>query len=505
MSWRRGNNRQGRTVARDENSPDPFVVAAAEAIDAGALLPPGASVVVGVSGGADSVALLAALCELGRQPGRGYRVTAAHLNHQLRREADAEQHFTESLAARLGVECRLEQRDVAAEADLGGQSLEQTGRRLRYEFLRRVAEQVGAGYVAVAHHADDQVETVLFRLLRGTHLRGLGGMPAVRDLDADVKLIRPLLGVRRAEIEEFCRRRGLAWCADSSNQDRKFSRNFIRHELLPRLREGVNPRVDSALVRLANSARQIEQHLDRLGSEVLAEALRQPADGRDGRVELDLQALSRQTELIRGYAIRAALERAGLPMGGITADHIAALARMAVGGDATAMDLPAGWAATTDGRALMICPGPGSEEADEPRASWPPVELACPGRTALPDGREVVCELRPMDKRAFEAHCRSGRHDVEWADADAVRRPLLCRPRQPGDVLRPLGLGGTQKAGKCLTNVKYPPDRRDEVLCVADREGVVFLWPVRIDDRVKITPATTTALVIGIAAGSDRP
>lgn len=489
-------------MSRPDN-PDPFIQAVAAAIDRAGLLAPGAAVVVGVSGGADSVALLAALHQLSLAPGRGYKLIAAHLNHQLRAEAEKEEQFVGDLARRMGAGWESRRCDVTAQARRGGEGIEQAGRRLRYEFLRQVAERLSAGYVAVGHHADDQVETVLFRLFRGTHLRGLCGMAACRPLGSGgVKLIRPLLSVSRAEIEEFCRRNKLAWCTDASNEDVKFRRNFIRHELLPLLRSRVNPQLDAAILRMAESFQEIERHLAGEGQEVLAEAGGQPLAGGEAAVVLDRKTLARQTELIRRYAIRAALERAGVPMGAVGSEHLAALARMAEGAGPTAQELPGGWSARASGESLHICPPGGLQSVGQAPASWPPVELACPGRTALPDGREVICQVQPMDRRAFQDHCRRGLHDMEWLDADAIRGGLLCRPRRRGDAMTPLGLAGRQKVGKLLTNLKFPRRLRGQALCVCDQGGIVLLWPVRIDQRVKIAEATTKVVTITVRGGA---
>jgi tRNA(Ile)-lysidine synthase len=242
-------------------------------IDARSLLPPGAAVVVGVSGGADSAALLAVLRRLAAMPARGYRLTAAHLNHALRPDAQADADFVADLARRWGIPCVVGRREVAAEARAAGQGIEQAAREARYEFLTQTAKAAGASHVAVAHHADDNVETILYRVVRGTHLRGLAGISASRGLgDSGIALVRPLLERKRVEIEEFCRAEALAWCADSTNADTSYRRNFIRHDLLPLLRSRLNRRADEALLRLAQAAAGAEDVLSSLARAALAGA-----------------------------------------------------------------------------------------------------------------------------------------------------------------------------------------------------------------------------------------
>jgi tRNA(Ile)-lysidine synthase len=485
------------TVDRNDSPLDPFVQSIAAAIDAGGLIPPRATVVVGVSGGADSVALLAALRELSGRPGRQYTLVVAHLNHGLRAQADQDERFVAELAERWRLPCEIHRSSVAAESRRRGQGIEQTGRRLRYDFLRQVAQRHGAACVAVGHHADDQVETVLFRLFRGSHLRGLAGMMASRSLGGGVLLIRPLLAIRRAEAGAYCRRIGLTWREDASNADTAYRRNFIRNELLPFLRDRLNPQVDQAIRHLAATAAETEEQLRCLGEAALARARKKSAGPHQGQILLDLSALEAETPLIRRYAIRIALERMGVPMRAVTAEHLHQLETMASAGQPAAMDLPDGWLARVEGGTMVIA-GPSAVGKPDGIASWPAVDLACPGRTVLPDGRAIVCERAPLDRQAFQAHCRSGRHDVEWLDADAVQGALVCRPRQRGDAFWPLGCDGRRKVGKLLTDLKLPRALRRFVLCIQDQAGIVLCLPVRIDDRVKITDGTKNVLRIGV-------
>jgi tRNA(Ile)-lysidine synthase len=207
--------------------------------------------VVAVSGGPDSVALLRALREA-----RGIGpLVAAHLNHQLRgSEGDADETFVRELCAGWSLECRCRRIDVRAAA--GGDNLEAAARRLRYEWLAQVAAEWGAGWVATGHTADDQAETVLHRLLRGTGLKGLRGIAARRALAPGVALVRPLLTTTRAEVMTYLNEAGQAYRQDSSNLDPAFTRNRIRHQLLPLLASEYNPEIVACLSRLAGQAEE---------------------------------------------------------------------------------------------------------------------------------------------------------------------------------------------------------------------------------------------------------
>jgi tRNA(Ile)-lysidine synthase len=225
-----------------------------ETIVAEALLRPRARVVVGVSGGPDSVALLHLLARLA--PTFPLTLIAVHVDHQLRDESAADAEFVQRLAQQLRVPVVLERADVRAAMRAHGWSLEDGARRLRYQCLLQVARRLSADAVAVGHTADDQAETVLMRLLRGAGTRGLSGIPIKRPLDEAVWVVRPLLTVWRADVLAHLRQAELPFLVDPSNDDPAILRNRIRHELLPHLAQRYNPQVKAALVQGAAQSRQ---------------------------------------------------------------------------------------------------------------------------------------------------------------------------------------------------------------------------------------------------------
>ena len=228
------------------------------------------TIVAAVSGGCDSVALLRALTAV-KTGGQG-RVSVAHLNHRLRPEADDDERFVVELCGRLGVICEVGHVDVAGAAAEAGEGLEAAARRCRYRFLQEAAGRLGARFVVTAHTADDQAETILHRIVRGTGIRGLAGMARVRTL-GHAALVRPLLGIRRAELVAYLDELGQPYRHDSSNADRRFTRNRIRLELLPRLRERFNPEIEEALLRLGTLAGEAQAEIDALVG-ALSSALR---------------------------------------------------------------------------------------------------------------------------------------------------------------------------------------------------------------------------------------
>ncbi|MBS3733653.1 MAG: tRNA lysidine(34) synthetase TilS, partial [Phycisphaerae bacterium] len=321
---------------------DPLTDATAAWIDAQRLLRPETGVLVGVSGGADSVALLDVLYALAARPDRRYRLTVGHLDHCLRDESPADAAFVGDLAARYGLPAICEQADVADAAARGGRSSEDAARMARYRFLTAAARRCGAAVVAVGHHADDNVETILYRICRGTHLRGLSGMPPARTLNPAVTLVRPLLTARREQIEAYCRRRQLAWRTDATNAETRYRRNAVRHELLPWIRRRLNPRADEALLRLAGAAGEVEAWAVQQAEGVLAAAIE--TDESD-RLVLRCAGLADCSGVVRRYALRAAVERVGVPLRTVGAERLAELAAACEADGPPAVALPGGFEA----------------------------------------------------------------------------------------------------------------------------------------------------------------
>ncbi len=327
-----------------------FAARTAEYVRQQGLLVGGQTVVVGLSGGADSVALAAALRAAGQWP-----IQLAHVDHGLRAEAGDDADFAAELARRWRLPFHLERIDTPALARRWAVGIEEAARRGRYEALAAVAGRLGAAAVAVGHHADDQVETVLHRIVRGTHLRGLAGMPPRRPLADGVTLIRPLLWARRWQLERFCRAQGLSWRTDRTNEQTEFTRNFIRHELLPLLRRRLNPRADEALLRLADAADQTRQALETLARELFERARSRSAEG---QVVLRAAPLRKAPPLLAAMALRAALEALGAPQQALSRGRFEDLLAV-VSGASPAADLPGGVRAARRGSSVVLTRRPG--------------------------------------------------------------------------------------------------------------------------------------------------
>ncbi len=294
------------------------------------------SLVVGVSGGADSMALLDALIRVRQRTGAPGVINAAHVNHLLRgAAADADLEFVQAWAEQRGVGFFSTCVDVAQLAKDGRRNLEAVARAVRYDFFREVARQCGAQFVGTAHTFDDQVETLLLRLLRGTGAEGLRGIHEDSELNEGLRLLRPLLNVTRAEVLEHCAHYGVAFRTDETNAAEEFTRNRVRHSLLPLLRT-FNPRVGEALVRTAAALGEAEDCLQQQARELL----RQVDEGQ----RLRLAPLRASHPALAKRVLRVWLRRECGATGRADAVHLEALAALiASGRGGSVIELPYGW------------------------------------------------------------------------------------------------------------------------------------------------------------------
>jgi tRNA(Ile)-lysidine synthase len=313
-------------------------------------------VVLGVSGGADSVAMLRAMAALKSEHGGRGKLYVAHLNHGLRGSAaDADEGWLRLLCERLRLMLEVEKMDVSAIAVEQGDGWEAAARSARYDFLRRAAERIGGRFVATAHTADDQVETVLHRILRGTGIEGLAGMSTARPLTPGVALVRPMLYLKRHDVLEYLAAIGQDYRTDATNQDTQWTRNRLRHELLPRLRERFNSQVDSALLRLAAQAGEAHQVV----AERVTTLVEKCVDARLTRIKIDCDGFEGQPTIVVREVFKFAWRQAGWPEQSMGFDEWQQLAALATAGDSQALNLPGGVRAEREGRfvVLEVLPG----------------------------------------------------------------------------------------------------------------------------------------------------
>lgn len=322
-------------------------------------------IVLAVSGGADSVALLRAILAIKRASGGTGQVYVGHYDHGLRGDAGhADADWVVKTCKRLIVPVDVERADVRARAADLGDGIEAAARMARYDFLLRVAEKVGARFVVTAHTADDQAETVLHRILRGTGLAGLAGIPISRALSKCVTLIRPLLAVSRGDVFEYLEGLGQGFRQDSSNLERVYTRNWIRHEILPAIREHLNSDVDRALIRLAGHAAETQAFMEEMATSIMRESTvfqREPTVLSDGdvhgctrEIHINCRSLARQRQIIVREVCRAAWKEAGWPQQAMGAKEWGKLALLAAAGAGGSINLPSDIGARRQGEFLIL-------------------------------------------------------------------------------------------------------------------------------------------------------
>jgi tRNA(Ile)-lysidine synthase len=432
-----------------------------------AMLTGGETVLIAVSGGADSVALAHTLVALAPTLGLGLHV--GHVDHRLRADSGDDAAFVRALAAALALRVDVVAVDLPREA-----SVENAARRARYAALEALADRAGAARIAVAHTADDQAETVLMRLLQGAGPRGLAGMPAVRG-----RVIRPLIDVRRADVVDYLTTMGASWRDDPSNADRRFLRNRVRHDLLPALARE-NASIVDALVRTAHLVRDTVEAIAALAADELRSAER----GRDG-VTLSVDRLRALPRSVAVEVLRQALIGLGGPVP-LRAADLHALARVARAGAPPRPVRIGGLRVEISGRRARI--------ARAPRPAIVTRTVLVPGVTRLDDlGSEI--RARVVDAEGYDVP--RGPCAVAF-DADRLPGPLVVRARGRGDRFAPFGgVEGRLKA--VLIAARVPRWERDSVPLVDAGGNIVWAAGVRRGSAAPVTEQTRRVLELVLA------
>jgi tRNA(Ile)-lysidine synthase len=458
---------------------------ALETIRRHGLARPGDRVLVALSGGADSVALLLILREL-EQEGALAIAGAAHLNHQLRgAEADADEAFCAALTGGLGVPFRAERVDVAARARARKRSIEDAARSARYEFFERAAGELSADVIAVAHTKEDQAETFLLRLLRGSGTRGLA---AIRPRAG--RVVRPLLDVARDDLRAYLVSRGQTFRRDSSNADVSIPRNRVRHELIPYLEAHFSPGITDVLAREAALARQDEEFLH-------GEAIKLAAGIvlTDVAVRIDVAGLRSAPRALSSRVAHAALQRlAGSKS--ITFDHVERVLALADGkGEGRAVSLPGQHAVRTGGT-IVLRPGSGRIARGVNSFAF---SLSIPGEVELgPQRLAVAAEAAPGETIRPQRKW-TGRGDEVGVAAGALELPLGVRNRRPGDRFRPLGAPGGRKLQDFLVDRKVARDERDSLPLVVDgRDRIVWVVGQAVAEDFRVTDPSQGVLLLKV-------
>lgn len=458
-------------------------------------------VIAGVSGGADSVCLLFVLCALRETLGFDLRV--CHVNHGLRGvDADADEAYVRELCAKLGVSGRFFHKDVELIAKKRKQSLEEAGRTVRREAFETMCREDGGTKIATAHHRDDNAETVIWNMARGTGLKGLCGIRPAAGL-----WIRPLLAFTREEIERYLCGKGVAWCEDATNAEDAYTRNRIRHNILPVLEEQVNRGSARHLYELSVQARDIwdylEQGVDRAWENcvrVRCGADKESSEEEDrespGELWIDRERFFCEMPAVQNQLLRRCLAFIKGEEKDIGAVHVAELAGLFDRQSGRSVDLGGGVRArrTYTGVALYRQCGPeaaSGREEDE-------IQLPVPGEaTFSPTGQKITCRF-VENGDYLRAKAMPQKSYTKWIDYDIIKYSLSARTRRGGDYFTLDDSGSRQKLKSYFINEKIPREDREKMLLIADGDHVVWIPGRRMSRAYHVSSTTEKILEINI-------
>ena len=444
----------------------------------------GDRVVAGVSGGADSVCLFFML--LGLQKQIPFMFAVVHVNHMLRGdEADGDERFVQELCQRHGVVCRIFKKDVAGFAAEEKLSLEEAGRRVRYEAFEAFAREWGADKTALAHHQNDCAETMLYHLARGTGIRGLCSLRPVRN-----SVIRPLLCMNRSEIEQYLKEEQIEYRTDSTNMDEEYTRNKIRHRVMPYLTDEINPRAVEHMAAASQSLEEIQDYLDEM-TELLMEKYVQ----RSGGSLLADNRLVKEPLLMQKCVLQKCLEQSAGTKKDFTRVHLEDVCELFSRETGKCLHLPYSLVVTRTYRGLAFRRADIREQYGAPSV-FICKELIIPGEIQL-EGWNVQCGLLRNSVQRIPQKTYT-----KWLDYDKIKDTLVIRTRLPGDYIRINEEGGRKKIKDYFIDLKVPREERDKILLLAAGSEVLWVVGYRISQACMVRESTRCILRIQIKGGN---
>lgn len=447
------------------------------------MISPHTSLVVGVSGGPDSVALLHLLERL--QAEFAFSLEACHLDHQLRAESTEEARFVADVCRKLAVGLTVKQVEVRALATKRKISIEEAGRDARYAFFEDVRRSAGAEVIATAHHRDDSLETFLLRVFRGSSLAGLGGIPPVRE-----RIVRPLIDSTRAEILDFLHQEQIPYMTDPTNLKLDADRNFIRNRLLPVIAEHF-PHFRSPLGRTVDLIGQDEDFLRRQSDALYSRTVREVTDG----LRLDTEQLSAAAVAISSRVIIRALYALSGPRTRWSRRHVDAIIGIVKGTNPSArLDLPGKIYARREYDQLHLVTGPTDEKLFPFR-----YVVECPGTIEVPESDITLrfCLYPNLPERIADLDDRSR----AIFDAHRVSFPIVVRSPAPGDRFRPWGMEGTRKLKEFLIDAKVPLRLRERTPLLVSNDEILWVVGHRRGSFAPVRKSTVQVLEISVEKG----
>lgn len=464
----------------------------AQTITAHRMFQAGDALLVGVSGGPDSVALLHVLYRLAER--FAVKLGIAHLNHCLRQnESDRDEQFVLSLAERLTLPCFCKKVNVPEYRKTRRLSLEEASRQVRYQFFQETAQQHRFGKIVLAHHRDDNAELTLMYLFRGSGPLGLAGIPPVRG-----NIVRPLINVSKDMIIDFLDSKQLPYISDKSNQDRRFVRNRIRHDLLPALKQAYNPKIIRTVARTASILRDEEGWIEKTLEPVYHELISQTAPGTVG---MSARQVKKHDAAVQRRVIRKAISTVKGDLRRIAFQHIESAIRLICNGPSSGrIDLPGKIRIAREYDRVEIVKENFNlrEAAAKPdtaghngTASFE-YAITVPGVLFVKEIELKIEFSETVLKKSLDLSLCGQR--ATYFDMSKLRFPMILRNVRPGDRFKPLGLNGTQKLKKFFINNKIPRSTRKKCPVLLSEGKVVWVVGHCIDDRVKVVASTQKVL-----------
>lgn len=457
------------------------------------MLQTGDSVLVGVSGGPDSMALLHVLIAL--VPRLHLRLGVAHLNHGLRKEdSDCDAEFVASIARQLGLPNYVQKMDVRSYQKINRLSLEEAARHVRYDFYYAVAKTNGYDKIALGHHADDNAELVLMHIFRGSGTRGVSGIPPVRG----EKIIRPLIDLKKSEILDFLARKKIAYISDLSNKDTQYLRNRIRHHLIPSLKSSYNPKISETLIRMASITRVEEDWIEDILNPIFEESV---IEINDDKIILSAQYVDRLHIAAKRRIFRRAIARVKGDLKRISLSHIESAIRLLKKKSGYGcLDLPDRIRIYLEGDNLVICQ---ERYALRELQSDARKSVTCDFEYSLSEpGSIFIKEINTHIRFSVISsdglpECFHAGHQVAFVDMDNISFPLIVRNVRSGDRFTPLGMTGSQKVNRFFSNKKIPKIERIKCPVLTDGEGkIIWVAGHRIDEFFRVLPLSKIVLKI---------
>ena len=452
------------------------------------VLKPGTVVVVGVSGGADSVCLLDILHKLSSI--KAFSVVAVHVNHMLRgEESDGDECFVRSLCENYGIPLEVFREDVAAFADDSNCSIEEAGRLIRYKDMKKVMEEYGAAHIAVAHHRDDQAETVFLNLLRGAGLDGLCGMSDIKD-----RIIRPLLNVSKSEIEAYIKRNRLSYRTDSSNYENTYLRNVIRNVIFPEIKLQTGTDISMSLLRMQTLLNADRDFLNQYAEEKFKDLL--VSEDRS-RVVLKRSGITGLHPAIAGRIIRIAWERVTGSLQGLESVHVDMVLHVVKTGGNKLSELPKGIRVIAEYDNVEIISGIAREKEETFS-----LKLSVPSTIELPVYKMKI-ETRLFTRneyiKAFGEIVKSKENSLtQLFDYGRIKEGIYIRNRMPGDVFFPYNSNGKKKLKDFFIDQKIPTYIRGSIPLMADGKNIIWVIGFRTAENYKVSDSTESILYVNI-------